>query len=77
MTKDKNILINNVYHMLAYAFQTLNQEQYEDLATESFDEMYDLLAASIPFIPVICTRFLPMLRMRIILSKMSLMRWLE
>lgn len=32
---------------------------------------------SIPFIPVICTRFLPMLRMRIILSKMSLMRWLE
>lgn len=45
MTKDKNILINNVYHMLAYAFQTLNQEQYEDLATESFDEMYDLLAA--------------------------------
>ena len=45
MTKDKNILISNVYHMLAYAFQTLNQEQYEDLATESFDEMYDLLAA--------------------------------
>ena len=45
MTKDKNILINNVYHMLSYAFQTLNQEQYEDVATESFDEMYDLLAA--------------------------------
>ena len=31
--------------MLSYAFQTLNQEQYEDVATESFDEMYDLLAA--------------------------------
>lgn len=45
MTKDKNILINNIYHMLSYAFQTLNQEQYEDVATESFDEMYDLLAA--------------------------------
>lgn len=45
MIKDKNILIKNVYHMLSYAFQTLNQEQYEDVAKESFDEMYDLLAA--------------------------------
>lgn len=45
MMKDKSILINNIYHMLAYAFQTLNQEKYEDLAVESFDEMYDLLAA--------------------------------
>ena len=31
--------------MLSYAFQTLNQENYEDVAAESFDEMYDLLAA--------------------------------
>ena len=31
--------------MLSYAFQTLNQENYDDLAVESFDEMYDLLAA--------------------------------
>ena len=31
--------------MLAYAFQTLNQENYNDVAVESFDEMYDLLAA--------------------------------
>ena len=31
--------------MLAYAFQTLNQENYEDVAVESFEEMYDLLAA--------------------------------
>lgn len=45
MTKDKNILINNVYHMLSYAFQTLNQETYKDVAVESFDEMYDLFAA--------------------------------
>ena len=45
MIKDKSILINNIYHMLAYAFQTLNQENYEDVAVESFDEMYDLLAA--------------------------------
>lgn len=45
MIKDKSILINNIYHMLAYAFKTLNQENYEDVAVESFDEMYDLLAA--------------------------------
>ena len=45
MTKDKNILINNIYHMLSYAFQTLKQETYDDVAVESFDEMYDLLAA--------------------------------
>ena len=31
--------------MLSYAFQTLNQENYDDVAAESFDEMYDLLAA--------------------------------
>ena len=45
MTKDKSILINNIYHMLSYAFQALNQGNYDDLAVESFDEMYDLLAA--------------------------------
>mgnify|MGYP004423490789 CR=1 FL=1 len=31
--------------MLSYAFQTLNQENYDDVAVESFDEMYDFLAA--------------------------------
>ncbi|KAF1682754.1 5-methylcytosine-specific restriction endonuclease system specificity protein McrC [Veillonella sp. R32] len=45
MIKGKNILINNIYHMLSYAFQTLNQENYRDVAIESFDEMYNLLAA--------------------------------
>ena len=45
MTKDKSIFIKNIYYMLSYAFQTLNQENYDDVATESFDEMYDLLAA--------------------------------
>ena len=45
MIKDKSILINNIYHMLAYVFQILNQKNYEDVAVESFDEMYDLLAA--------------------------------
>ena len=45
MTKDKSIFIKNVYYMLSYAFQTLHQENYDDVAVESFDEMYDLLAA--------------------------------
>lgn len=45
MTKNKNILINNIYHMLSYAFRALNQENFNDVAVESFDEMYDLLAA--------------------------------
>lgn len=45
MIKDKSILINNIYHMLAYAFQTLNRGNYEDVAVEPFEEMYDLLAA--------------------------------
>lgn len=45
MARDKSILINNIYHMLSYAFQTLNQETYDDVAVESFDEMYNLLAA--------------------------------
>ena len=26
MTKDKSIFIKNIYYMLSYAFQTLNQE---------------------------------------------------
>lgn len=30
--------------MLAYAFQTLSQGNYEDVAVESFDEIYDLFA---------------------------------
>ena len=30
--------------MLSYAFQTLNQGNYDDLAVESFDEMDDLKA---------------------------------
>ena len=45
MTKDKSILINNIYHMMAYAFQSLNQGNYEDLAAESFDNIYDMFAA--------------------------------
>lgn len=45
MIKDKKILINNIYHMLSYAFQTLKQENYKDVSIEPFDEMYNLFAA--------------------------------
>ena len=45
MIKDKKILINNIYYMLSYAFQTLKQENYKDVSIEPFDEMHDLFAA--------------------------------
>ena len=45
MTKDKSILIKNIYYMLSYAFQTLNRSEYEDLALEEFEDMHNLLAA--------------------------------
>lgn len=45
MIKDNKILINNIYHMLSYAFQTLKQENYKAVSIERFDEMYDLFAA--------------------------------
>lgn len=31
--------------MLSYAFRALNQEQFNDVTVESFDKMYDFLAA--------------------------------
>ena len=45
MTKDKSILINNIYHMLSYAFQTLQAENYKDLAAENFHNTAELCAA--------------------------------
>lgn len=47
MIKDKSILIKNIYYMLSYAFTTLNQSNFEDVATEEFDNMHDLFAAII------------------------------
>lgn len=43
MTKDKSILIKNIYYMLSYAFTTLNQGGYENVATEDFDNLHNLL----------------------------------
>ena len=45
MIKDKNIFIKNIYYMLSYAFTTLNQGGYEDVATEEFENMHNLFAA--------------------------------
>lgn len=45
MTRDKSILIKNIYHMLSYAFTSLSQGGYEDMALETFDGLHDLLAA--------------------------------
>jgi len=44
MTEDKGILIRNIYYMLAYAFQELRQNNYEEIEGESFDDIYDLFA---------------------------------
>lgn len=44
MTEDKGILIRNVYHMLAYAFQELSKNNYEDIAKEDFEHIQDLFA---------------------------------
>ena len=39
------IPIKNIYYMLSYAFQTLNEQGYKNLATEDFDNTGDLCAA--------------------------------
>ncbi len=44
MTNDKGILIQNIYYMLAYAFQELRQNNYAEIAGEEFDEIHDLFA---------------------------------
>ena len=39
------IPIQNVYHMLAYAFQVLHEQGYRDVATEQFGNVAELCAA--------------------------------
>lgn len=39
------IRIQNVYHMLSYAFQILNAQGYKDVATEEFENTAELCAA--------------------------------
>ena len=45
MTRDKGILIKNIYYMLTYAFQILRHDNYEEVATEPFDNIQDMFAA--------------------------------
>ena len=44
MTIDKSIPIKNIYYMLTYAFKELKHNNYEYIAGESFDNIYDLFA---------------------------------
>lgn len=39
------IRIQNIYYMLAYAFQVLNEQGYRNIATENFDNTAELCAA--------------------------------
>lgn len=45
MTNDKGILIKNIFHMLTYAFQVLKQSNYDEVASEEFENIQDLFAA--------------------------------
>ena len=40
-----NIVIRNIYYMMAYAFRALNLDEFKRLETEEFNEVDDLLAA--------------------------------
>jgi 5-methylcytosine-specific restriction enzyme subunit McrC len=42
---DSMIPVKNVYYMLSYVFQTLNESGYKKMATESFHNALDLCAA--------------------------------
>lgn len=42
---NSNVLIRNIYHMLAYAFRVLKQSNYSQVATEDFENIHNLLAA--------------------------------
>ncbi|MFL2139948.1 MAG: 5-methylcytosine-specific restriction endonuclease system specificity protein McrC [Lactobacillus amylovorus] len=44
MLKYKNSFIQNIYYMLCYAFKVLQQTNYEEVESESFDNIYDLFA---------------------------------
>lgn len=44
MTKDKTILIRNIYYMLSYAFRELKKNNYENIAKEDFEHIHDLFA---------------------------------
>lgn len=45
MTSDKGILIKNIYYMLTYAFQSLRQSNFDQVAAEEFENIHDMFAA--------------------------------
>ena len=45
MTKHNNHLIKKIYYILSYAFTTLQQEEYENIAAEEFENLHNLFAA--------------------------------
>lgn len=45
MAKTDNHPIRNIYYMLSYAFQTLKENVYSNVAAEDFDNIHDLFAA--------------------------------
>ena len=42
MIKDRNIWIRNVYYMLAYAFEELKKNNYEQIAHEEFEHIWGI-----------------------------------
>ena len=44
MTKDKSIFIKNIYYMLSYAYSFLERQEYENIASEKFDNIHNLFA---------------------------------
>lgn len=44
MSETNNIPVKNIYYMLTYAFKELKHNNYEYIAGESFDNIYDLFA---------------------------------
>ena len=45
MKKYGNVFIKNIYYMLSYAFTTLRQENFEDIAKEEFNNIHNLFAS--------------------------------
>lgn len=43
MTKERNVYIKNIFHMLSYAFQGLTQKDEERIDSEEFENTADLL----------------------------------
>lgn len=44
MISYNNIFIKNIYYMLSYAFKALQQNNYEEIESENFENIYDLFA---------------------------------